>query len=50
MKDFRQELKLIDGYVEISAEGTQVQLWADVFHPVVHIEVINDRPLQAEIF
>ena len=49
-KDFRQELKLIDGYVEISAEGTQVQLWADVFHPVVHIEVINDRPLQAEIF
>lgn len=30
-KDFRQELKLIDGYVEISAGGTQVQLWADVF-------------------
>ena len=30
-KDFRQELKLIDGYVEISAEGTQVQLWQMFF-------------------
>ena len=36
-KDFRQELKLKDGYVEVSAGGTRIQLWADIFHPVVHV-------------
>lgn len=49
-KEFRQELMLNDGFVEISAEGTQIQIWADVFHPVVHVEIVNARPLQAEIF
>ena len=44
------ELKLNDGFVEISAEGTRIQIWADVFHPVVHVEIVNARPLQAEIF
>lgn len=49
-KNFRQELKLDEGYVDISAGGTQVQIWADVFHPVVHVEVINSQPLQTEVF
>lgn len=49
-KNFRQELKLNEGYVEISAGGTQVQIWADVFHPVAHVEVINSQPLQTEVF
>ena len=49
-KDFRQELKLIDGYVEISAGGTQSTTLGGCFHPVVHIEVVNDRLLQTEIF
>ena len=49
-KEFRQELMLNDGFVEISAEGTRIQIWADVFHPVVHVEIVNARPLQAEIF
>ena len=48
-KDFRQELKLKDGYVEVSARGTQIQIWADVFHPVVHVEIANAQPLQAEV-
>ena len=48
--DFRQELKLKDGYVEISSKGTQIQLWVDVFHPVVHVEIANAQPLQAEVF
>lgn len=48
-KDFRQELKLKDGYVEVSAEGMQIQIWADVFHPVVHVEIANAQPLQAEV-
>lgn len=48
-KDFRQELKLKDGYVEVSAGGTQIQIWADVFHPVVHVEIANAQPLQAVV-
>ncbi|MDR0893593.1 MAG: DUF5703 domain-containing protein [Mediterranea sp.] len=48
--DFRQTLRLHDGYVEIAAAGTQVQLWTDVFHPVVHVEVAGGRPLQAELY
>lgn len=47
--DFRQELKLKDGYVEIASGGTQIQCWVDVFHPVVHVEIANAQPLQAEV-
>lgn len=48
--NFRQELKLNDGFVEIAAGGTQVQIWTDVFHPVIHVEIANAQPLQAEVF
>ena len=49
-KDFRQELKLKDGYVEIAAGNTQIQFWVDVFHPTIHVEVTNAQPLQTEVF
>jgi hypothetical protein len=49
-KDFRQELKLKDGYVEIAAGNTQIQFWVDVFHPIIHVEVTNEQPLQTEVF
>lgn len=48
-KDFRQELKLKDGYVEIEAGGTQIQFWVDVFHPAIHVEIVNAQPLQTEV-
>lgn len=48
--NFRQSLKLNDGYVEIKSGSTVVQLWADVFHPVVHVEMESDRSLLAEVF
>ena len=48
-KDFRQELKLKDGYVEVEAGGTQIQFWVDVFHPVIHVEIVNAQPLQTEV-
>lgn len=47
--DFRQILKVNDGYVEISGGGTIVQLWADVFKPVVHLDVKNKKRTVAEI-
>jgi len=47
--NFRQELILNDGYVEISANGTSVQLWVDVFHPVVHLEIKSKQPVSSQI-
>jgi hypothetical protein len=48
--DFRQELKLNDGYVEVAAGGVTLQLWADVFHPVVHLELDSRKPVVVDVF
>ena len=55
---FRQELKLRQGYVEIcgkSAEGSgrggleaTVRIWAETNRPVIHLEVEANHPIQAE--
>jgi hypothetical protein len=45
--NFRQELKLGDGFIEIESEknngqkqlNAKIKLWVDVFHPVVHVDV-----------
>lgn len=47
---FRQELKLTDGYVEVAAGGVNIELWADVFSPVVHLEMNSRQPVTAELF
>ena len=47
--DFRQTLKLNDGYVEISANGTTIQLWVDVFKPVIHVEIQSKKAIASEI-
>ena len=47
--DFRQTLKLNDGYVEISANGTTVQLWADVFKPVIHVDIQSKKAINSEV-
>ncbi|MDX1284976.1 MAG: DUF5703 domain-containing protein, partial [Draconibacterium sp.] len=44
---FKQELKLEDGYIEIETktgdkEIANVNLWVDVFNPLVHIDVETD--------
>jgi len=46
--DFRQELKLNDGSVEISANGTTVLLWVDIFHPVVHVNIQSKHKVSSE--
>ena len=48
-KSFRQELNMNDGYVEVEAEGAQIQFWVDVFHPVIHVEIANSQPLHTEV-
>ncbi|WP_229755245.1 DUF5703 domain-containing protein [Hymenobacter cavernae] len=51
-QSFKQELVLQDGYVKISgANGplsAQVNVWVDVFKPVVHLEVASNQKLSAE--
>lgn len=47
--NFRQELVINDGYVEITAHGSTIQLWVDVFHPVVHVEIKSKQPVTSEI-
>lgn len=47
--DFRQQLKLEDGYVEVESSGCVVKLWADVFHPVAHLEIESSKPISAQL-
>ena len=51
--NFRQELKLHDGYVRIEAgEGRNavgIDLWVDVFRPVVHLQIDAKQPVTAEV-
>jgi len=44
---FRQELKLKEGYVDIygfkNGLNVTVRIWADVFNPVVHVDIVGNR-------
>lgn len=46
LKGFKQELKLQQGSVRIRDEHTAIRIWVDVFHPVVHVDIRNDRPVK----
>jgi hypothetical protein len=50
--EFRQELKLKEGYVEITGkkdgQNLLTKIWVDVFRPVVHVETEGSTPLQVE--
>ncbi len=49
---FRQELQLENGLVSIEGENegvkVKVKLWADVFRPVVHLEMESNKPVSAQ--
>ena len=42
---FRQTLKVNDGYVTVADGKTQIKIWADVFHPVVHVNIRGQEKL-----
>lgn len=46
---FSQRLKLDEGYCEIMINGAKVTLWADVFRPVVHIEVESPEKISPQL-
>lgn len=42
---FRQRLCLNDGYVEVADGEKTVRIWADVYKPVVHIDIDSRKPV-----
>ena len=45
---FRQTLHLNDGYVEITDGKKTVEIWVDVFKPVVHVDVKANKAVTME--
>lgn len=41
--DFRQVLRLKEGGVRITGGGTELNLWVDVFNPMVHVEINSKK-------
>lgn len=46
---FSQRLKLEEGYCTIDANGSKVTIWADVFRPVVHVEVESPKAISPAV-
>jgi len=50
--EFGQELKLKEGYIEISGknenQSSLVKIWVDVFRPVVHVDTETSQPVTVE--
>jgi len=45
---FKQELKLKEGYVELSGKGKisgTIKVWVEVHRPIIHVEVTTDQPV-----
>lgn len=51
---FRQELKLEEGCVTLKAANkglsTDIRIWADVFNPLINIDINNNQHIKAEVF
>ena len=48
-KDFQQILRLDDGAVYIKSSDTEIKLWADVFTPIIYIEVSSAKKTNARL-
>lgn len=50
---FKQELVLNDGYVKVTStkgnEKTDINIWVDVFRPIVHVDVESVTPRVVEV-
>ena len=52
-QQFQQQLILKDGYVNIKASNgklsTNIDVWVDVFHPAIHVDIRNSSPVISEV-
>lgn len=46
---FSQRLRLEEGYCELMINGSKVIVWADVFRPVVHVEIESPKAISPVI-
>ncbi|WBL23383.1 DUF5703 domain-containing protein [Zunongwangia sp. HRR-M8] len=46
---FKQELKLNNGFLEISQNNTQIKFWVDVFNPVIHMDIESSTKIEASV-
>lgn len=46
---FSQTLRLSEGYCEVKLHGARVMVWADVFKPVVNVEIESPKATAPEI-
>ena len=44
--NFKQELRLQEGGIKISGAHTQINLWVDVFRPVVHVDIQSQKSVK----
>lgn len=48
---FNQTLHLKEGYIDITGQNgkqrTDIRVWVDVFHPIAHVEVKSNEPVNA---
>ncbi len=47
--NFKQELKLKNGSIEIESGGILIELWVDIFRPVIHVEVKSKENISTEV-
>jgi hypothetical protein len=50
---FRQELKLRQGYIEMTGKTAEagaatVKVWVEVFRPAIHVDIDSDKPVSLE--
>lgn len=52
--NFVQQLNLKDGYITVSGKkngmSARIKVWADVFHPVIYIDIKSNTALEAQAF
>lgn len=53
-ESFSQELRLEDGHIVIKGKNkdvySNIRIWVDVFNPVIHVDIANNKKLKGEIF
>lgn len=52
--EFSQELKLEEGHIIIKgknkAVSSDIRIWADVFNPIINVDISNNQNLKTEVF
>lgn len=52
--NFIQELKLEDGHIIIKGTSnnisSDIRIWADVFNPIINVDISNNKNLKTEVF